>query len=57
MGGKPKGGTKPDRRLAENRSSAYKAGDRTKGAGKPTNARDGASKARVEKPQAGKPKS
>jgi hypothetical protein len=48
---------KDDRRLAENRSRAYKAGDRTKDAGKPTNARDGATKARVEKPQAGKPKS
>jgi hypothetical protein len=56
MGGKPKASGKPDRRLAENRSGAYKAGARTKGAGKPTNARDGATKARVEKPQAGKPK-
>jgi hypothetical protein len=34
MGGKPKASGKPDRRLAENRSGAYKAGARTKGAGK-----------------------
>lgn len=52
---------KGDRRLAENRSPKFRAGERTKNAGKPTNARDGSSKARVEKPrtiaQAGKPKS
>ncbi len=40
-----------DRRLAENRSSAYRAGTRTKDKGKPTNARDGKSKARVERPR------
>lgn len=51
MGGKPKAGTNKDRRLAENRSSSYKSGGRTKAAGKPTNARDGETKARVEKPQ------
>lgn len=49
MGGEPK--SKNDRRLAGNRSSAYRAGERTKDHGKPTNARDGKSKARVEKPR------
>lgn len=36
MGGKPKGGTKPDGRLSKNRSKNYKGGDKTKAAGKPT---------------------
>lgn len=56
MGGKPKPGGKADGRRAENRSSAYKAGDRTKAAGKATNARDGATKARVENPAKSKDK-
>lgn len=35
MGGKPKMGGKPDGRLSQNRSSAYKGGSKTKAAGKP----------------------
>lgn len=53
MGGPPK--SKNDRRLAPKRSSAYRAGERTKAEGKPTNARDGKSKPRVEEPKT-KPK-
>lgn len=45
---KPKAGGKPDKRLAENRSSAYKAGSRTKNHGSPTNARDAGTKNRVD---------
>lgn len=50
----PKPTSKSDRRLAANRSSAFKAGERTKDAKKPTNARDGKTPHRVENTKTGR---
>lgn len=44
----PKAGGKADKRLAENRSSSYKSGARTKASGNPTNARKAGTRKRVD---------